>query len=294
MDPSEIADWPSLAPQRALSARLGQERALAAWLAVQIERTEDPAFARLFSDHIDLPVAEASYLHRPIETPRGALLGGVRFYGQDVARPFVEVIAHRFDDLGALADAVGAEWRAFAPTGLRLVLGPEAAVGSLDVTVHAARAGAMAPPRGGVSLGPITPEAAAEMVRDRYALMAREAPALRRDVGPPAEPGDLRRWHEAGDLHGIEVRGLTVGLLATRPGAVDWIAGDVVAEEVVAAAHAGRGHAAEAQRLWAAARAPDRLLVGTIDAANHASRRTAERAGRPEVLRAVFLPLPGG
>lgn len=94
-------DWPSLAGQLALARRLhGDARGarVAGWLSLQRARVDDPAFARRFSDHIDLPgVASGDYNHRLIETPRGALLGGVRFYGRDVARPFVEVVAHGFE-----------------------------------------------------------------------------------------------------------------------------------------------------------------------------------------------------
>ena len=57
---------------------------------------------------------------------------------------------------------------------------------------------------------------------------------------------------------------------------------------------AGHGYAMSAQRQWASSRADDgdRLLVGTIDGHNHASRATARRAGRPSVLDDVFLLLP--
>jgi hypothetical protein len=55
----------------------------------------------------------------------------------------------------------------------------------------------------------------------------------------------------------------------------------------------GRGYAAAAQTAWAKplADSPNRLLIGTIDGLNTASRRTAERAGRPRVLDAVFVSL---
>jgi hypothetical protein len=62
---------------------------------------------------------------------------------------------------------------------------------------------------------------------------------------------------------------------------------------VIDVGHEGHGYAAAAQRAWAKAVAaePDRLLIGTIDRLNGASRTTAERAGRPQVMEAVFLPL---
>ena len=64
-------------------------------------------------------------------------------------------------------------------------------------------------------------------------------------------------------------------------------------EEVISTGHTGHGYAASAQAAWAAhvADDPERLLIGTIDRHNHASRRTAERAGRPAVLEDVFVRL---
>jgi hypothetical protein len=87
-----------------------------------------------------------------------------------------------------------------------------------------------------------------------------------------------------------------IGLFAVAPGRIGWLDGDEVNEEVVDVDHAGHGYAASAQREWASGRTHDgdgdRLLVGTIDGHNHASRATARRAGRPSVLDDVFLLLP--
>lgn len=136
-------------------------------------------------------------------------------------------------------------------------------------------------------------EEAIALIAGRYADVAARDPDLARNVAA-ADPDDVRDWHAAGRLHAIQAGGATVGLLAVAPGAVEWIEGDEVHEEAVATAHAGRGYAAAAQAAWAAA-APDpgRLLVGTIDWLNHASRRTAERAGRAAVLVYAFVPLAG-
>lgn len=57
----------------------------------------------------------------------------------------------------------------------------------------------------------------------------------------------------------------------------------------------GNGYAASAQTAWAVGVATDRarMLIGTIDRHNPASRNTAERAGRPRVLDDVFVSLRG-
>lgn len=301
-------DWPSLAGQLALARRLfgdaGAAR-VADWLALQRAQVDAPAFARLFSDRIELPgVASRDYNHRLIRTPNGMLLGGVRFYGHDLARPFVEVVAHGFEPtaegLVALADAVASEWSAFRPLRLRLLVAPDERDAlararpdaTVDMTVHAARHADMAPPDGRVVLAAFDgADEATALIARRYADLAVREPDLVRNV-TAADPDDVRDWHAAGRVHAIEAGGATVGLLAIAPGAVEWIEGDEVHEEVVATVHAGRGYAASAQAAWAAA-APDpsRLMVGTIDRLNHASRRTAEHAGRGAVLIYAFVPL---
>ena len=300
------SDWPSLAPQAALAKRLFGPRGpalMGSWLDAQVGHITDRDFARLFSDHIDLPgIAPSDYNHRLVRAAGGRLLGGIRFHGHDLARPFVEVVAHDFEGWGALQDCVAAEWRAFAPLHLRVLVTSGAAVppnAHLDVSVHLACLRDMAPPDGRVTLAPFSEaEEAVAMVAARYRALAEIDPELARNVSV-AEPDDLRAWHAEGHLVAIhaDVGGAetTVGLLAIAPGAVAWIEGCEVNEEVVATAHGGHGFAASAQRAWAA-RAdvdPDRLLVGTIDRRNGASRRAAVRAGRSAVLDYVFLPMKG-
>jgi hypothetical protein len=283
-----VSTWPSLAGLAPVAERLGGD--LGAWLEGEAARVGDPDFAALF-DGVEIPgVARMDFAHRHVRTGRGGLLGGIRFFGRDASRPFVEVVAHGLEPT-ALVEVVASEWAAFAPGALRLLVADAGPPGSvLDLTVHAARHGEMARPDGRVTLGAVTPDEAAALVAARYEALPA---ALRRDV-EPATSEELRRWHAAGTLHGIEAAGERVGVIATEPGSVAWIEGDVVGEEVVAARFAGRGLAASAQAALAVARPADRLLLGTIAAGNGASRRTAERAGRPEVLRYVFLPLPGG
>lgn len=277
---------------------------LRAWFGEQIERITDPGFARRFSDHIVLPgVVPGDYNHRIVRSARGGLLGGIRFYGQDVTRPFVDIIAHDFEDWTALRACVASEWAAFAPLHLRLLL----AVGTtyppgahVDLTIHAARYCDMAPPDDRVTLRTFADaEEAVTMVAARYEDLARTDPALARNVSPAA-PDDLRRWHGEGRVRAI--RAVTddsaqiVGLFTAAPGSVEWIEGDQVNEEVVMGPFAGRGFAASAQRAWAARRDVDsyRFLVGTIDGLNVASRRSATRAGRGAVLDYVFLNFGAG
>ncbi|CTQ34295.1 hypothetical protein JAN5088_03089 [Jannaschia rubra] len=114
------------------------------------------------------------------------MIGGIRFYGQDVARPFVEVIAHDFTDWRALGDCVASEWAAFAPLHLRSLVAPDAtlpATAFVDMSIHLARYRDMAPPDGRVSLAPLDDAGTAvEMVAARFADLAETDPALARNV----------------------------------------------------------------------------------------------------------------
>lgn len=268
----------------------------------QIDRVTDRAFARLFSDHIDLQgIAPSDYNHRIVRSGGARLLGGIRFYGGDVARPFIEIVAHDFPDWSRLADCAAAEWAGFAPSHLRLLVAANTSRppnAHLDMSVFLARTRDVAPPDGRVWLSPFaTADQAMAMVDARFALLAREHPRLARNIAA-AGADDIRSWHRGGHLLAIRAiwsgTATTVGLLAVAPGSVAWIEGDEIQEEVVARPFNGHGFAAAAQRVWAARkdRAPDRLLIGTIDRLNAASRRSAIRAGRAAALDYVFVPLP--
>jgi len=294
------AEWPSLTDELELADALFGHHGhalVATWLEGETARTDDMEFARSFSDHIDLPgIHNEDYLHRRISTSSGNLLGGIRFYGRDVSRPFVEIIAHTFNDLDRLRDCVSREWSTFAPPYLRLRARPGRLSGAntlLDKSVYVARYRDMRPPAPHVWLHPFDRVEDAEAIMSaRYRALAVDDPALARNVFPSAA-ADLAAWHESGQLRAIRTREAVVGILAVAPGAIGWIAGDEINEEVIAVEHRGHGYAALAQAAWAAhvARDQRQLLIGTIDRLNIASRRTADAAGRRRVLDVVFVAL---
>lgn len=294
--------WPSLTDQIDVATSLygkGGYGTVADWLAEQTTRIDDVTFARTFSDHISLPgIRPADYAHRHVHTARGDLVGGIRFYGRDITRPFIEVVAHSFDDLAGLADCVGSVWSEFAPRYLRLrsrpgrITGPDVA---LDVTIHAARYRDMKSCDGRVRLRHFTDaRQAVDLVGRRYEHLTKAQPALARNISR-ADPADIQRWHDDGRLRAIAVGDEIVGAIAIVPGRIGWLGGDEINEEVITVDHNGHDYAASAQTAWAATIASDttRMLVGTIDRHNPSSRKTAERAGRRRVLDDVFVALRG-
>lgn len=74
------------------------------------------------------------------------MIGGIRFYAQDVTRPFVEVIAHDFSDLNELAEVVAGEWCGFHPGAMRLRQSTGAPLGVrwIDTSLYAGRMSEMA------------------------------------------------------------------------------------------------------------------------------------------------------
>jgi hypothetical protein len=298
--PQTIGSWPSLGDELALADALYGRRGqalMASWLEDGLTRVNDTEFARSFSDHIELPgVHPDDYLHRRIRTPSGTVLGGIRFYGRDISRPFVEVIAHSFDDLDRLCGCVSREWSMFAAPVLRLRTRPgrlNGANATLDESIYLARCCDLRRPASHVWLEPFDRvEDAEAIVNTRYRQLATDDPALARNVFP-STAADLRVWHQSGQLHAVRTPHAIVGLLAVAPGRIRWIAGDEINEEIIAVEHHGHGYAALAQAAWAAqlARDQNQLLIGTIDRLNAPSRETAQAAGRRRVLDKVFVSL---
>lgn len=296
-----VEQWPSLSDQVNVAQRLfgsSGPRKVGEWITEQAGLVADSDFARTFSDHVQLPgIASLDYAHRHIRTARGDLLGGIRFYSRDTARPFVDVLAHSFDDIDALAACVRAEWSSFHVRYLRMQTRPRRLADRpgvlLDNSIHAARCGDLAPCDGRVTLQCFdTPERALGLVADRYAQLAATDPVLANNLSPAA-PDDLRYWHAQHQLWAITHGADTIGVFAVAPGAIGWITGQEINEEVIGAAYAGQRYATSAQCAWAHRWATDTadLLIGTIDRHNHASRATALRAGRPRILDTVFLTL---
>ena len=315
--------WPSLRGQFALARRLfgaGGDRLVATWLAEQLAHVDDAAFADLFAEHLRKATIPArDYAHRVVDNDGLRLLGGIRFFNLDAARPFVDVIALNGAPQTTLPDresdavwqrlrrAVSSAWAAFHPRRLRLLVPIDTTLpddAETDLTVHAAAyqtmadSGASTTDETAVSVVPLDDlDVAVGMTEQRYAEVQRYDPDLAAAI-TPASRDELADCQAERGLFAIRHRETCVGLLAIRSDNVEWLAGDVVVEEVIDSAYAGKGLAAAAQRSLArsisgrhAIGRAGALLLGTINRRNIASRKTAERAGRPAIMRYAFLDL---
>lgn len=274
------------------------EQRVASWLQEKLDLVGDRDFANRFRAHFgSIDAQPLDYTHRRFRVADGEALGGIRFLGGLADKPFVDVFAWSKDvEFTELIAAVTREWRAFNPFALRLISVPGWDVPGAyrDQSIHAARVSAMATDAGAAKLRETTDfEAAAKLVSDKYSALERLQPDLSAELFP-ATREQLKKCAKTGTLHLIEADGATAGLICTLPGALEFIDGYIVEEEVVLDGFNGRGLASAAQRALAgllAARSPEAVLAGTIHRINHASRRSATTAGRPVLLEYVFVDL---
>lgn len=283
------------------------ERALDAAIDLELDRLGDLAFAESFAASIGLG-SPSDYLPRCLDVDGAPLLCAIRFFGGDPARPFVELFAgERLEmNFGEAALAAMRAYEMFKPTCARIIMPggrkPDAGPGWVAVQDQVLLVGRLADmtagraePRLGVTLVPAAHAEAEEFVREGYARIARVDPALRSRLFP-ATAEELGDCASHGHLWWWMLDEERAGIIAARPDSLLGIAGLLLVEELVVARFAGRGTAALAQRELAArawAADPDGLMIGTIDAMNAASRATARRAGRSEVLSWWFLTPPG-
>lgn len=277
----------------------GDRDLLAQELDEQIQRITDRDFAAKFHGIIGL-AAPDDYLARLIEVDGERLLCGIRFYGGDPSKPFVDVLGMTGDgiDLSRAWEAATGAFSVFSPPRVR-VFGASRPVAREELTptedqvLAVARCADMAAHGGPerVQLVDADPDEAAEFVRAQYEALRARDPELgsrvfaseRDELARCANDGRLAWWMIDGERAGV------IAAVRTREFGID---GYLMIEEVVAPAYAGRGSAAVAQRALAAEferLEPGSVLMGTIDASNTASRRTAQRAGRREIASWWFI-----
>lgn len=236
------------------------------------------------------------------------VLAGIHFYGGDVQRPFVGVFAQTrdvsVDERRLVTPTLCDAFALFAPRATWWWVGGAEDDGSRS-------SGEIADQR--LWLGDIAPLTGATVgVADLPFTLRTDATGESYDAyvqifaafvaANPAWEGRLARTTSedygacasAGGLFVAEADGAVAGVFAARPGEVRGVPGWLVEEELLSDTLRGRGLAPHLQRM-ALARldATNRpLVLGTIDAANEPSWRTARRVGRADVGGWVFVTDP--
>jgi L-amino acid N-acyltransferase YncA len=310
IDVAPFLPWSLAATPAVAKEVLGEAvvaRGVAAALEGEVRGRSDPAEAAAFRAACPVPgVGAEAYALRSLRlTGDVGVLAGIRFYGGDVARPFVGVDAQtRALTLDEQRAATPELLDAFA------AFGPQA---TWWWTLGDAAADAAAVPDQRLLLGsipdlvrrPVDPGSVPFRLRrddagDSYGDYGRlfaDYLAANPEVGARlvrSSPEDYAACARAGGLFVAEHKGAVAGVFAARPGEVRGVPGWLVEEELLAEGLRGRGLAPLLQRL-ALARLDTHerpLVMGTIDAGNLASWHTARRVGRSDVGGWHFMPDP--
>ena len=289
---------------------LGDEavaRSVAALVGRTIRERTDPEGLERYRQARPVPgVGAAAYALREVLLGDDlAVLAGIHFFGGDVAKPFVGVFAQtrdladaeRLDATVALCDAFAAfstlatwwwvegdaDTAAPAIADQRLLLGALADLTRVPVAAEDAPFALRRDERG---------DTVAAYDRMFAAFVAKHPEWIGRL--PRTAPEDYEACARVGGLFVAEHEGRVVGVFAAHPGDVRGVSGWVVEEELLAEGWRGRGFAPLLQRM-VLARLDARehpLVLGTIDAANQPSLRTARRVGRADAGGWVFVPDP--
>ncbi|MEL7237857.1 MAG: hypothetical protein AAGK78_03270 [Planctomycetota bacterium] len=279
-------------------------------IAEHLRLAADDGFVAKCAAWADLSGVDAeAFRQRVMERAKGrVIMCGVRFYGGDTSRRFVELVADtkpgdgELD--GVLADCLAAyavlepvAVRVFAkekptlPEGWHVAADTHLVTGTLaDIAQHDSA---------GVVLEDVATEedaATVAWIASRYAAVEDEA--LRRNISA-CVADDLAECRETGRACWWKLPGETrpAGLIAVRREADHGVDGFCVVEEVASDWAKGRGSAAQAQAAlagWLLDREPAETLIwGTIDDLNVASQKTAARAGR-KVEKSWWFCYPPG
>lgn len=289
--------WPG-----AGALREGRRHELAEAVA---SRMNDPERAAAYAASCPTPgAAPDDYRLRELDLGSdGRLLAGVHFYRLE-DRPFVGVLAmdRPLEDaahLRRLHRALAERFAVFRPraswwwipagAGLDLEAMPEASPDQVLLAGALGALQALPPPRGDER---ITAHAPGEGWYPWYEGVLRrlfeERPHLAAylDVEPEE---DLQDCEREGALLELRADGQRAGLVAAARARKQGLEGYVIWEEVLDTPWRGEGLGAAAQRRLVEALPAEGLLLGTIDAANTPSLRTALRSGRQEIGRWWFV-----
>lgn len=287
--------------------------ARATWIDQQLAWCEDRKVAvdRATSLMVGAP---RDFLNVVVDVAGARTLGGIRHYGGDGSRPFVDLVATTRADawigdrLAETADAAMAAYPAFEPPMVRIPVAgtdapplPSGWTAEVDQVIVGATIEEMLgrAPRAelpSVTLRTATVDDAMEFEADSYDAFQHRDPALQRNVRPSgrdeieacAKDGRVLFWF----LEDEPTK--PAGLLCLQRTDFQAMDGYLVVEECVAGWAAGRRSAAAAQRECARSLVADDPtnaslpMFGTIMGENAPSLTTAQRAGR-EAIGAVWF-----
>lgn len=284
---AEAAGCSSLQPERVT------QDALSSWMSLACARVTNPDFGAQFSAGYSIPGARPQdYQHRILSLPGfGDSLAGIRFYGGDPSRPFVDLLAwsNRPQEWAPAVAAQAEAFDLFRPRHVRVLLADTPPLpASVDQVWMAGQLSQLTPPTEPLDVQVGGPEDA-PMVADADQAAISAAPHLEGKLFP-SSAADLATYSTV-----VRLRqgGRWAGLAAAQRHQRWALDGYEVTEEILAPDFRGRGLGPSLQQaLIHACAADDKLpLYGTIDNSNAPSLATARRCGRRAVARWWLVPL---
>ncbi|MEX2540804.1 MAG: GNAT family protein [Trueperaceae bacterium] len=310
--------------ERLVSAKLGQcdsilERwygpaalrtQLAAWLSNEVERLDSEEFSNGFAEHCPvLGATPSDYRNRWLRVPGfGWALTGIRFWGLDLNRPFVAIVASTKlpTDQADLASAVASlrsVYSLFTPKHVRLFLPPRAPLQPVrtgqfwEKRFLAGRIGRLrsTPKPGGYDR--LTLSAAPDTsFYPRYQKAFQDllvtSPQHSEYTRLESEE-DLAELTRHGRLFEIFADDRWAGVTAVDRECEEGLLGYWMVEIILESHARGRGLGAAVQRQlieWLPS-APGETLFGTIDSRNLAAIAAASRVGRTDIGGYFWTPV---
>ena len=277
------------------------ETGIRRYIEKQITRCTDPEYSERFSyaaNHFQLPAS--AFRQRMFKCQGQTFVGGVRFFGGNMDRAFVDVSIWTGEpDWAVLRNAVACEWDILKPSRLRVLMpmASDIPTAYTDQTVHVGTLSQVAGKAldADVSIRACNDPSYASAITAK-AFYKLPISSLKGDLQASNED-DFRECLETGSVHIIEYRGERAGIIATQTVDLEFFYRCLIfEEEAVLPEYRSKGLARQAQTLVARhfikqRMSPDTLLTGPIRAENIPSFKTATAAGRPAVLKYVFLDL---
>ncbi|MGM7677837.1 hypothetical protein [Microbacterium sp. A94] len=290
---------------------------LTGWLEPSLTLVGDAEWGGQFRDMVQLPIQDPlAWANRRVELADGHwAIVGIRFRGQDIEKPFVDVLATSLapspEGIAALS-AVLPHFDDFSPLCFRVNLPSldERFLALADTAVDAGHATSdllivarpvvemldqpLAQRYDDVTLERCDPERAAQRVAAVYAELTPSRPQLHQ-WATPADVDALADAAEEGLLFDILVGGTSAGIVAAAREDAYGFTGFCMQEIVIDSAHRGqRIGIAALQRLCRKVPAnPNDLLWGHIHPDNVPSLRNAQESGRKVVTAHVWVTPSG-
>jgi hypothetical protein len=266
-----------------------------------------PEFSSSFAHNKPVAgVAPERYAHRLLEVAGRRLIAGIRFFGGDITRPFVEVarISQPLEtdaQRDAITELLHTEFAEFAPTqwrifqgshlpyqfagctgDLRVLAGLLSEIKTLPLPENAAR----------VRLSRATNTDFYPRYVELYQQLYQERPWLP-DVARTETLEDMEQYLENGKVFEIFVDETWAGLTIAIPDSGWGVRGWLMVEIVLTTPFRGQDLAVAVQRLLAQQleEAGKACLFGSIGAVNLPMQKTAARVGRTDIGGYFFVAM---